>query len=754
MTSGPSVKKVAQKLNIDVRSPAELSKVNEVSTLKADLNTFGGVEEEFGVRPVKERRVIKCTAVKGTPPSIVAASQENGASKESIPQDQHQSFNGDLLMKPRPQWIRQSSGTGKPTDRYNTPALKKVQSSGALRGQDIRSVPSTKQSAVNGLMDKIRQISASGTSTPVHEKSSAVPGQMTNGDVRTVDSTSVARPVSGKATDDDQKAASDEPASVVCEVSSSTNAWSRSWAELLSGDQGRKASPVPERKAAGTSSVQVVSVSPPSSSRPESSPTAADTPADKSKTQTQAQAEPVPKTPSIPDAPSSSLDSDEEIVVFKPKSNRLSAQKKPVKQNSRPTTPNTQSKATTSISAEAVLGQTPLANDSNVKRQTTPKATPRQRGTPKQANDVNGGRRAILQPAPVIDPDAFGRDFAVNTHMNKGSVRGPRVRHSPQASLFDAGVNAARPTSSHRPHRRSPSRVSPKISSAQNVKLPAESSGPVVEAQRQQTPPTSAPRGPTSGQRKHLPIGSGRPSISPGQDSPPQRVVTISPLPSFSSPPSMPTLNANAPVFQPGGLSNPMLQPAFQADFGTPKSNPPVQPPIGSGRPSSKTPQIQSVEPLESPFSPTDGVVESAQDLVQSGPSPLRELVVTPPKGPRNSEPNFSRRPTIPQQSVPQPPAAASQPDHVPPAASNGNRFNRPPPFRNGDFQRGRGGRPGVNVRRPIKPVLFEPDLDHTRAFQPDTVEPKKTAQTDVQYVLKSGSTREEARGKGRLWVG
>ena len=57
-------------------------------------------------------------------------------------------------------------------------------------------------------------------------------------------------------------------------------------------------------------------------------------------------------------------------------------------------------------------------------------------------------------------------------------------------------------------------------------------------------------------------------------------------------------------------------------------------------------------------------------------------------------------------------------------------------------------------IQKSSKKSLFEPELDRTEA-QPDVdSEPKRMNMPEVQYTLKSGTTREAARGKGKLWVG
>ena len=57
-------------------------------------------------------------------------------------------------------------------------------------------------------------------------------------------------------------------------------------------------------------------------------------------------------------------------------------------------------------------------------------------------------------------------------------------------------------------------------------------------------------------------------------------------------------------------------------------------------------------------------------------------------------------------------------------------------------------------TQKSSKKSLFEPELDHTEAQPNADSEPRRTNMPEVQYTLKSGTTREAARGKGKLWVG
>ncbi len=60
----------------------------------------------------------------------------------------------------------------------------------------------------------------------------------------------------------------------------------------------------------------------------------------------------------------------------------------------------------------------------------------------------------------------------------------------------------------------------------------------------------------------------------------------------------------------------------------------------------------------------------------------------------------------------------------------------------------------GQQSQRTVKKSLFEPEFDRTGAQPTAEPQPKGIKMQEVQYTLKSGMTREAARGKGKLWVG
>lgn len=107
-------------------------------------------------------------------------------------------------------------------------------------------------------------------------------------------------------------------------------------------------------------------------------------------------------------------DSDEEVVVFKPNPKRHSAQKKPAQ---------------------------PAPKVSTKAENSQPK--PVARTTFKSAKAINHGHPKTLGGPTVIDPDVFGRGFAVNTNPSlQTSVRNMRARHSPRSSVQGVQLHA------------------------------------------------------------------------------------------------------------------------------------------------------------------------------------------------------------------------------------------------------------------------------------------------------------------------
>lgn len=358
-------------------------------------------------------------------------------------------------------------------------------------------------------------------------------------------------------------------------------------------------------------------------------------------------------------------DSEEETIVFQPK--RMSAQRKPpsrpstasgqpqpspVDQVNRPMTPSSAAPPSTlspdvrTISAQVNRPVTPssAAPPSTLSPDVRPISAQGQspkvkRASPRSTKAVAHGHPRHQAGPTVIDPDAFGRDFAVNTAPNaRGSVRSMRVRHSPHSSIQHFQLNPPRPGSSHRSPRVSPPRPQQNRSPGQAPKMLEQAAGPTLNTQI----------------NGHYPEGS-------------QANLQTAPK----------TIEPTRPT--------------------------PTAPMNGQRRP--RTPAQDS---------------DFVRDLI-TRPAPL----AGPQLRPNAPQPNFG------------------------PIGSGAPRSNNATQYTNGAVP----SRPRVNLPRTSKPSLFEPMIDHTRAPRPEDIEPRSRV-PEVQYILKSGSTREAARGKGKLWVG
>ena len=738
-TDQPSVRAVAQKLNIVVRSTIEIGKIVSSTKNATDLESAGELERDFGVRPVKPRHPIRKTGTSDIGNSLPNGTHESSTdSQEPIVEEQ-----------------KESKGLG--TAPEELPPNVEAQQRGVRKGVEVKSDHLT-TAPQREIQDVSEDPSSSiNTSTvkdaaPEPIKSDPLSLERTADlHVAMVADTSIEHSLNDDVIKDTrsmeeeevQEEATDQAlAHALSEMSQEPkfSMESKSFADALLGHQRKHVLPLPAENKISTPERQSTP------SRITSLEAAANKP-DPKDTKTRGgvpKAQPV--TANIHATPE---DSDEEIVVFQPK--RLSAQRKPPQPSSRPTTPNVQAQATPTRPS---LPETAQHLGSSGKRHPSSKVPPKQKHGPKPGNAVNE-IRPRLNP-PVIDPDAFGRDFAVNTSQNvrgngRGSLRGGRPRHSPQPSLFDTGPGSMRPTSSHRQRRNSPSRVSPKTSPKQPVKTPSKPERHVTPGHQRQ-PPSSATQKPLAPvERKETPeqkptlIGTGRPNSIFSSEPRIQSTPLAAPVQSISPPPA---LNANAPIFQPGSFSSPFLSSPIQR-LSPPQSTPPKQPPIGSGRPTSKSKLSDQ----------NDTATFSSTALLAQEDKPSPVLPTRIPTGPRQQKSDFSRQP--PQ--LPHSPPTAPNPGFVEPAPANittkvngavasHSNGNTGPSSSFHPPSRGRGAARGG---RPVKPSLFDPEIDHTRAYHGESAERKGTGSTsEVQYVLKSGSTREQARGRGKLWVG
>ena len=673
LTDQSSTRDVATKLNINVRSTHQLEAYLAGLRTPTSLDSYGQLEQDFGVRPVKERRPIKNTAVKA--PKAITTNGETH--KNGLYPDEDKSEEATL-----------SSGIDLAAN-VSTPKPNVAGKENAFKSQ------ASQQPAVNNTSSLDRHLTKPSNENLEHDLGghNVEEKQPKFGKEPTVPSNSqnyeVLPEVPSKTLTHPEKSVTDD---LVCQKSSEKdnhgtnnpgtpphtqahNVRSRTWADALTGNFSKKVTPVHSEINAPAIDKSIALIEPPL---------------------------PLPKTSTPPvaeptKAPEEIEDSDEEVVVFQPK--RLSAQqKKPTQQNSRPSTPNVQAqRSSTTKSPRPTTG----------KGQHAPKVNHR---PSKHVHESGLKPPKSSNPAPpVIDPDAFGRDFAVNTNpAPRGNTRGMHVRHSPQASLHHPGLPRSRPTSSHRQSQSSPNQATPKASPQQAPKTPALLNGITGGAET-----------------KQLPIGTGRPSPKPVTET------------------RAPSLNANAPIFQPANTPSPLPPSLVQQKPAPTLATAPKLAPIGSGRPSSKKtqqpsgleePKLRSEPAQEKPAFVSAPTQPTLPDNQQLDPASV---------GPPQDQQLFNR----------------TQSQHPHPVKRT---FTPTPPFgpqnnvtasraANGFAPRGRGG---AAPPRLAKPSLFDPELDHTKSYQPN-IEPRKSAAPqEVQYVLKSGSTREQVRGKGKLWVG
>lgn len=152
-------------------------------------------------------------------------------------------------------------------------------------------------------------------------------------------------------------------------------------------------------------------------------------------------------------------DSDEEEIVFKPQPKRYSAQKKPPQQNSRPSTPKSQPPQNLEERSPQVSTLT-----------SQPKPKPATHG--RNPMIIGHGHPQPKGSPTVIDPDAFGRNFVVNTNPS------PRTLNNTQAHHY------TRPRSSHGPSPQLPRntrRHEPRLSPPRNYQDPASGESPASE---------------------------------------------------------------------------------------------------------------------------------------------------------------------------------------------------------------------------------------------------------------------------------
>ena len=344
-------------------------------------------------------------------------------------------------------------------------------------------------------------------------------------------------------------------------------------------------------------------------------------------------------------------DSDEEIVVFVPQPKRFSNQKKPVQQNSRPSTPSGQPR-------KQITDQTP--KPSPVAIQPQPKPSSRGR---KPIIASHGHPQPSSSPT-VIDPDAFGRSFAVNTNPGPRTLHHPRSHHRPKRSVENApfpqgSINGYQPKS----------RTSPPRPLLQN-KSPRQSS-----AQEQTTRETKS----THNQQDER--------ASPQKQSNPVKPRDVTPqgrVPNHASPGAQSqTKSLNARMVESAEFIP--RSAITDSQFG----------PIGT------SPAIAQSESI---------IPKRASPAIQVESSATEPQVVDPNRfAPRSVKP-IAQNPSRPVE------ARAPEPNNFVPRSS------------------------------PV-PMHYKPRMPEAEVIEP------RASMPDVQYVLKSGSTRAATRGRGRLWT-
>lgn len=207
-------------------------------------------------------------------------------------------------------------------------------------------------------------------------------------------------------------------------------------------------------------------------------------------------------------------DSDEEVVVFVPNAKRMSAQKKPNLQSSRPST---------------AINQPQAKSGNDVSRPSTANSQSHSKPTVnahKTSSSANHAHPKVSGSPPVIDPDAFGRGFAVNPNPSpRTGVRNQRSRHSPRPSVQNEYHSSIVNGSTSRHHSRtSPTRHTP---SGSPQAIPRKPGPKIVNVQSKQSTgvqvvsPQAHPRAsvPASGSLgNEVP----RPFTSTGHQRPPQ----------------------------------------------------------------------------------------------------------------------------------------------------------------------------------------------------------------------------------------
>lgn len=599
LSSQPEIRKVAQKLNITVRSPRELRDLIVAREERIDLDTFGDLEQEFGVvrnnaYTVKTVKIEQSGDVHASSavnqeqngdekPSEGAERQKELARSREAPRDSQSQHQDSVTVKT----LGVKASEGSVTGLNKTKTSQMISSQIDREHQDINeSMPS-----VNGVKK-----------TKVEETPNAdtMKGTQSNPD-------GYSAPMASHG-------------SLPLPIVSKSEQQIMSYAVAAGGQPSQQAS------------------------------------------------KPLAAAPAPALAPEEPEDSDEEVVVFVPQPKRFSAQKKPAQQSLRPTTPNVQPPK--NPIQQSSRPSTPGAQPQNSHSDRSPKPSPRPVHSQPKPKHANRGRNPTViahgHPQPsgqptVIDPDAFGRSFAVNPNPNPRPSHNGRSHHRPRASFENVQLSQGHGNSRQHGSRPSPPR--------DMVQLQSPRLSPNVKKAKNH--------------------GSPNPRSHSAQPTSPQR-RSITPEPEATAPRGHGSNHAHPkPVVQPKTLKARMVdseefipgKAIAEAQFGPIGTPPPKSNDSKASEKSTARPTIQV-----RPKVPEPGSTESDNFI------PRSLMPVIEPKAQKVEVNGF----------VPRTAMAASR----------------------------------------IKAQIPEPTYLEPRASMPE-----------VQYVLKTGSTRAATRGRGRLWM-
>ena len=476
-------------------------------------------------------------------------------------------------------------------------------------------------------------------------------------------------------------------------------------------------------------------------------------------------------------------DSDEEVVVFVPQPKRFSAQKKLAHQSSRPSTPNTQihtpkqlqkQQAIADQSSEPSTSVGNLQAPLQVEVPTLPKAKQAGRGRKPTAGHGSHGQSQPSASPTVIDPDAFGRSFAVNPNRSPRTVD-HRLHHRPRPSLENTqltlkpqgnhqnGIRTSSPNANHRRH-------SPRLSSNLTTK-DHEFADSVINGVQHASPQNKLHDSNTGKTLKDT------------------RKADVAPIVIAKS------MALSASVADAGEPISRKAFPEAQLDpIGTPpKRVASIQPTSVNGHP-----KIQGrPKPSESGSNTSDDLtprnsISASRSHVQKAEghsNPQSSVSATKPKRHLAEANEFIPRGVMSTQLKPQTAEVESfESRSAMQAREKSPIFNinesMPPKLMSppgqmqqaetDDFVRRsvmtRDKSPKASIQRPasgsgtllqekgeqaetngLLPKNAMPARTRVRTPDPYHIEPR-ASMPDVQYVLKSGSTRAATRGKGRLW--